>query len=158
MAPVAPGGGRCPFQPEEETCFFEIPYRHPNTSWRKWCFRYVFWGPNTEAQEVFGCLGIMSYNPWKLRWLAGKSWKITIFNRKYIFKWRIFQPVMLVFGGGKWTPSPRKTYSIELVKGVLEKPLDQKKPRVGNDGDMYWGVGNWVFYISMATLRSPAKS
>ncbi len=51
--------------------------------------------------EVLLLLGEMMHrqfwrlHPWKLTW----HWTIPIFNRKYIFKRWIFQPVLLVFGG-----------------------------------------------------------
>ena len=89
-----------------------------------------------------------SLQPWKLTW----HWKLLIFNRKYVFIWWTFPPVMLVFGGVHSKGLLR--FSVEIPScdfeacGLQTKVdhFDQKKPT-----DSPWK--SWSLIWTMKKLK-----
>ncbi len=122
-----PGGRKIvPFQPYLRKCsiltnMFQMGWKPP-TRKKNWCLKGLWkwilfrksqerggaaWGQNYRERRADGTSpragwGKLSFLPgfegwksWRNRFAAG--WKITIFNREYIFNRSIFQPAMLVY-------------------------------------------------------------
>ena len=74
------------------TCLLDTqpgqPTKTPKRKNRGWTFEFFF-GSGWEKRWL------AKLHPWKLTW----HWKITIFNRKYIFKWWIFNCHVSLPGG-----------------------------------------------------------
>ena len=58
------------------------------------CFYIILHGPSSIDNEIWEFWEFW-YPPKKNTW----QWKITMYNRRYVLKWLVFQPVMLVFRG-----------------------------------------------------------
>ena len=85
--------------------------------------------------------GFRKKMPWKLTWLTGKS--PFLMGNTWTRSWWIFQPVMLVFGGGK------KCFTCILITYAYGTPKKWTSPLLLDFARMYPSINLFVLEIPM---------